>query len=531
MPAAEAAMEAFTDGRVAGLRSAREELGLAAGRGGQGDPGGVAARARPRRWPSRPGASASCAGCEHRRRSSRPGRAARGALRVDRGAGRQGHAGSGGTRRRGARGRAAGEQGRARRTTRRRKRGRKLENQGFVAKAPEAVVAEERAVWRAAEAVLAEIAPALPGARGRTAAAARGVKPVSTVRADGGLGVRRRPGEAGHAAWVWSGCEKLVEALGSTRRRPTAPSTWWAPTARRRPPGSSPRCCRQHGHKVGAYTSPHLISLAERQMVDSVAVDRRGVLRADGAHQAGGGRGGEDLRTDGEFLTQFEVLTAAAFLYFKEQGCDVAVIEAGLGGRLDATAVISSDVQVLTSIGREHTELLGDTPLGHPERRRRRSSRRAARWWPGVLAPDLQGRAQGVLRRAGGRLPFLRRRRGRPRRSRGESLRRVRRSTTATRTSASRCWAATSGSTPRSLWRRWSSSLGASWMSTGCAGPRDHRGPGPARGHQHSSRCASSTARTTRPAWKRRCAPWTISSSGGVSSPWCRSCGTRTPSR
>jgi dihydrofolate synthase/folylpolyglutamate synthase len=64
----------------------------------------------------------------------------------------------------------------------------------------------------------------------------------------------------------------------------------------------------------------------------------------------------------GESITQFEVLTAAALLYFKERGCDVAVIEAGLGGRLDATAVISSDVQVITSIGREHTELLGDTP-------------------------------------------------------------------------------------------------------------------------------------------------------------------------
>jgi dihydrofolate synthase/folylpolyglutamate synthase len=63
----------------------------------------------------------------------------------------------------------------------------------------------------------------------------------------------------------------------------------------------------------------------------------------------------------GDSLTQFEVLTAAAFLYFKEKQCDVAVIEAGLGGRLDATSVISSDVQVLTSIGREHTELLGDT--------------------------------------------------------------------------------------------------------------------------------------------------------------------------
>jgi dihydrofolate synthase/folylpolyglutamate synthase len=114
------------------------------------------------------------------------------------------------------------------------------------------------------------------------------------------------------------------------------------------------------GHRVGAYVSPHLLSLAERQMVDSVPsseaefcdlVDRiRPVVE-----KAERGLG------HGERLTQFEVLTGAALLYFKERGCDVAVIEAGLGGRLDATSVISSDVQVITSIGREHTELLGDT--------------------------------------------------------------------------------------------------------------------------------------------------------------------------
>lgn len=113
-------------------------------------------------------------------------------------------------------------------------------------------------------------------------------------------------------------------------------------------------------HTVGAYVSPHLLSLAERQMVDSVPsseaefcelVDRiRPVVE-----KVEKGLGG------GERLTQFEVLTAAALLYFKEKACDVAVIEAGLGGRLDATSVISSDVQVITSIGREHTELLGDT--------------------------------------------------------------------------------------------------------------------------------------------------------------------------
>jgi dihydrofolate synthase / folylpolyglutamate synthase len=115
------------------------------------------------------------------------------------------------------------------------------------------------------------------------------------------------------------------------------------------------------GHRVGAYISPHLISLAERQMVDSVPstddefCDLVARIRPVVEEV-------EKTFAPGESLTQFEVLTAAAFLYFKEQGCDVAVIEAGLGGRLDATSVISSEVQVLTSIGREHVELLGDTP-------------------------------------------------------------------------------------------------------------------------------------------------------------------------
>jgi dihydrofolate synthase/folylpolyglutamate synthase len=114
------------------------------------------------------------------------------------------------------------------------------------------------------------------------------------------------------------------------------------------------------GHRVGAYISPHLISLAERQMVDSIPstdeefCDLMNRIRPVVDEL-------EKTFETGERLTQFEVLTAAAFLYFKEQGCDVAVIEAGLGGRLDATAVISSEVQVLTSIGLEHTELLGDT--------------------------------------------------------------------------------------------------------------------------------------------------------------------------
>lgn len=114
------------------------------------------------------------------------------------------------------------------------------------------------------------------------------------------------------------------------------------------------------GLKVGAYVSPHLISLAERQMVDGVASTEDEFCELVARIRP---IADELERTfaPGESLTQFEILTAAALLHFREQGCDVAVIEAGLGGRLDATSVIASEVQVLTSIGLEHTELLGDT--------------------------------------------------------------------------------------------------------------------------------------------------------------------------
>jgi dihydrofolate synthase / folylpolyglutamate synthase len=142
------------------------------------------------------------------------------------------------------------------------------------------------------------------------------------------------------------------------------------------------------GHKVGAYTSPHLVSLAERQMVDSVPSSDEEFCEL--VHRIRPVV--EELEKSfdaGERLTQFEVLTAAALLYFKEQGCDVAVIEAGLGGRLDATAVIDSDVQVLTSIGLEHTELLGDTPLDILREKQAVIPRRG-KVVAGVLAPELK---------------------------------------------------------------------------------------------------------------------------------------------
>ena len=69
------------------------------------------------------------------------------------------------------------------------------------------------------------------------------------------------------------------------------------------------------------------------------------------------------VRPDAEAIeaTQFEVLTAAAFADFAARGVDVAVVEAGLGGRLDATNVLDADVVLLTNVGLEHTEVLGET--------------------------------------------------------------------------------------------------------------------------------------------------------------------------
>lgn len=116
----------------------------------------------------------------------------------------------------------------------------------------------------------------------------------------------------------------------------------------------------RHGHRVGSYLSPHLVGFNERirvgdqditpqQFADAI---ERSLRAADQVNRASG---------PGDPVTQFELLTAAAYLELAAQGVDVAVIEAGLGGRYDATNVIPSKVQVLTSVGLEHTRWLGPT--------------------------------------------------------------------------------------------------------------------------------------------------------------------------
>jgi len=117
---------------------------------------------------------------------------------------------------------------------------------------------------------------------------------------------------------------------------------------------------RRHGLKVGAYLSPHLVSFTERIRIDDedLEPDRFGAAVARAARAA------EKVnRTleEGDRVTQFEALTAAAYSELAEAGVDVAVVEAGLGGRYDATNVIPSRVQVLTNVGLEHTRWLGPT--------------------------------------------------------------------------------------------------------------------------------------------------------------------------
>jgi dihydrofolate synthase / folylpolyglutamate synthase len=104
---------------------------------------------------------------------------------------------------------------------------------------------------------------------------------------------------------------------------------------------------RGEGLRAGAYTSPHVAGWHERLDCDPETFERA-VARVRGP--------AEELGS-----TQFEVLTAAALLEFAEQGVDVAVVEAGLGGRLDATNVVDAEVVLLTNVALEHTEVLGDT--------------------------------------------------------------------------------------------------------------------------------------------------------------------------
>jgi dihydrofolate synthase / folylpolyglutamate synthase len=117
---------------------------------------------------------------------------------------------------------------------------------------------------------------------------------------------------------------------------------------------------RRHDLRTGAYLSPHLTSFAERVEVDERAVSPE---RFAAAVQRAAQAAVLVDRTlgEGDVVTQFEALTAAAYWELARAGVEVAAVEAGLGGRYDATSVIDSAVQVVTNVGLEHTRWLGPT--------------------------------------------------------------------------------------------------------------------------------------------------------------------------
>lgn len=108
------------------------------------------------------------------------------------------------------------------------------------------------------------------------------------------------------------------------------------------------------GYAVGLYTSPHLVDLRERIQINGVMIEKSDFtdLMKEVAEAAS--------KIDGE-PTFFELVTAVGFLYFAERAVDIAVIEVGLGGRLDSTNVIRPEASIVTSIDFDHTKLLGPT--------------------------------------------------------------------------------------------------------------------------------------------------------------------------
>jgi dihydrofolate synthase/folylpolyglutamate synthase len=111
------------------------------------------------------------------------------------------------------------------------------------------------------------------------------------------------------------------------------------------------------GYTVGIYTSPHLVDLRERIRVNRAMIGQGELVAALGAVA----RAADEVEPGLGPATFFEVITAAAFAHFAEQAVDAAVIEVGLGGRLDSTNVITPEVCGLTSISFDHMEILGDT--------------------------------------------------------------------------------------------------------------------------------------------------------------------------
>jgi dihydrofolate synthase/folylpolyglutamate synthase len=116
----------------------------------------------------------------------------------------------------------------------------------------------------------------------------------------------------------------------------------------------------RHGLRTAAYTSPHLVSYRERLQISGQDMSGEDFARAIARAAWAAERVNRTLAGE-DHVTQFELLTASALWQIAERGAQVAVVEAGLGGRYDATSVIDARLTVLSSVGLEHTRWLGPT--------------------------------------------------------------------------------------------------------------------------------------------------------------------------
>ena len=112
-------------------------------------------------------------------------------------------------------------------------------------------------------------------------------------------------------------------------------------------------CLQQCGYRVGLFTSPHLVDFRERIRVNGRKVSRNYVMKWVADYRA------KDIRTMEPSF--FELVTIMAFDYFAWRKVDVAVIETGLGGRLDSSNIVTPELSVITNIGLEHQQFLGNT--------------------------------------------------------------------------------------------------------------------------------------------------------------------------
>ena len=120
-----------------------------------------------------------------------------------------------------------------------------------------------------------------------------------------------------------------------------------------------------HGKKVGTFTSPHIVSIHDRICINGEPISDEDFIRSADQVKAMEQR----LLETHDQLSFFELLTLIALLYFKEQKVDLVLLEVGIGGLLDTTNVVTGEIAIITSIGLDHQETLGDSLVAIAEQK------------------------------------------------------------------------------------------------------------------------------------------------------------------